>query len=68
MPVVARDFFTPVQTGPSAYPVFSTVGTDTLPPGRGVDHPRHLAARLGASRAKTVIECYRETFTFNDLV
>jgi len=41
---------TPVQTGPGAHPAFYTMGTGPLPevkrPGRGADHPPHLAPRL----------------------
>ena len=40
----------PVQTGPGAHPASSTVGIGSFPgvkrPGRGVDHPPHLAPRL----------------------
>ena len=40
----------PVQTGPGAYPASYTIGTRSYPgvkrPGRGVDHPPHLAPRL----------------------
>jgi len=40
----------PVQTGPGAYPASYTMCTGSLPrvkrPGRGVDHPPHLAPRL----------------------
>jgi len=36
-------FFTPVQTGPGAYPATYTMGTGVFPgvkrPGPGVDHP-----------------------------
>jgi hypothetical protein len=39
-----------VQTGPGAYPASYTMGTGSFPgvkwPGRGVDHPLHLAPRL----------------------
>ena len=49
IPVGAR-FSAPVQTGPGAYPAYGTMGTGSLPgvkrPGRGVDHPPHLAPRL----------------------
>jgi len=45
-----RDFSAPDQTDPGAYPATYTVGTDSFPgverPGRGVDHPPHLAPRL----------------------
>jgi len=40
----------PVPTGPGAYPSSYTMGTGSFPrvkqPGRGVDHPPHLAPRL----------------------
>jgi len=43
-------FSAPVQTGPGAYPASYTMGTGSFPglkrPGRGVDHPPHLAPRL----------------------
>jgi hypothetical protein len=43
-------FSTFVQTGPGAHPASYTMGTGSLPgvkrPGRGVDHPPHLALRL----------------------
>jgi len=43
-------FFAPVQTGPGAHPAPYTMGTGSFPvvkrPGRGVDHPPHLAKRL----------------------
>jgi hypothetical protein len=49
IPVRAR-FSAPVQTGPGAHPASYTVGTGSLPgvrwPGRGVEHPPHLAPRL----------------------
>jgi len=39
-----------VQTDPGADPTSYTVGTESFPgvkwPGRGVDHPPHLAQRL----------------------
>jgi len=39
-----------VQTGPGAYPASYTMGTGSFPgekrPGRGVDHPFHLAPML----------------------
>jgi len=47
--VVAR-FSAPVQTGPGAHRASYTMGTGSFPglkrPGRGVDHPPHLAPRL----------------------
>ena len=43
-------FSAPVQTGPGAHPASYTMGTGTFPgvkrPGRDVDHPLYLAARL----------------------
>ncbi len=43
-------FSTPVQTGPVALPASCTMGTGSFPgvkrPGRGVDHPPHLAPKL----------------------
>ena len=43
-------FSPPVQTGPEAHPTSYTTGTGSFPgvkrPGRGVDHPSHLAQRL----------------------
>jgi len=43
-------FSAPVQTGPGAYPAFYIMGTGSFlgekRPGRGVDHPPHLAPRL----------------------
>ena len=48
-PVEAR-FSTPVQAGSEAHPASYKMGTGSLPrvnrPGRGVDHPLHLAPRL----------------------
>ena len=49
IPVGTR-FSALVQTGPGAHPASYTMGTGYLPgvkrPGRGVDHPPHLAPRL----------------------
>jgi len=43
-------FSAPVQTGPGAHPASYTMGTGSflvvMRPGRGVDHPPHLAPRL----------------------
>jgi hypothetical protein len=43
-------FSVPVQTGPGAHPAPYAMGSGSLPgvklPGRGVDHPLHLAPRL----------------------
>jgi len=45
-----RDFPHRVKTGPGARPASYTMGTGSFPgvkrPGRGVDHPPHLASRL----------------------
>jgi len=45
-----RDFSSPVQSGPGVHPASCTVGTGSFPgvkrPGRGVDHPPHLAPKL----------------------
>ena len=47
---VQATFSAPVQTGPRDHPAFYTMGTRSFPgvkrPGRGVDHPLHLAPRL----------------------
>jgi hypothetical protein len=50
IPVEAR-FSALVQTGPGAHPASHTMGTGSLSrgakrPGRGVNHPPHLARRL----------------------
>jgi hypothetical protein len=49
IPVEAR-FSAHVQTGPGAHPASYTMGTGSFVrvkrPGRGVDHPPHLAPRL----------------------
>ena len=49
IPVGAR-YSASIHTGPGAYPASCTVGTVSFPgvkqPGRGVDHPPHLALRL----------------------
>jgi hypothetical protein len=43
-------FAVSVQTSPRGHPAFYTMGTGSYPgvkrPGRGVDHPPHLAPRL----------------------
>jgi hypothetical protein len=43
-------FSVPVQTGPGVHPTSYIMGTGSFPgvkrPGRGVDHPLHLAPRL----------------------
>ena len=42
-------FSAPIQTSPGAHPASCTMGTGSFPgvkrPGRGVDHPPHLAPR-----------------------
>ena len=47
---VGERFFTSVQTGSEAHPASYTMGTGSFPgvkrPGRGLDHPPHLAPRL----------------------
>jgi len=49
-PPVGARFSAPVQTGPGVHPVSYTMGTGSFPgvkrPGRGVEHPPHLAPRL----------------------
>ena len=44
------NFSAPVQTGPGVHPASYTMGTGSFPevkrPGRGVNHPPHLAPRL----------------------
>jgi len=49
IPVGAR-FSAPVQTGPGAHPASYTMVTGSFPgvkrPGRGIDHPSHLAPWL----------------------
>jgi hypothetical protein len=43
-------FFAPFQTGPGSHPASYTMGTASFPgikrPGRGADHPPHLAPKL----------------------
>jgi len=47
---VGTTFSAPVQIGPGAHPAFYTMGTRSFPgvkqPGRGVEHPPHLAMTL----------------------
>jgi len=47
---VGARFSAPVQTGPGAHPASHTLGNGYFPgvkrPGRGVDHPPHIAPRL----------------------
>jgi hypothetical protein len=54
---VRARFFAPVLTGPGAHPATCKMGTWSFPgvkrPGRGVDHPPHLAPRLLKSTAVT---------------
>jgi hypothetical protein len=49
VPVAVR-FSAPVQMGSEAHPASNTMGTGSFlgvkRPGRGVDHPHHLAPRL----------------------
>jgi hypothetical protein len=49
IPVGVR-FSAPFRTGPGAHPTYYTKGAGSFPgvkrPGRGVDHPSHLAPRL----------------------
>ena len=49
IPVGVR-FSAPVQTAPGAHPASYTMGTGSFPwvkrPGRGVEHPLHIASRL----------------------
>jgi hypothetical protein len=56
MPVGAT-FSVPVQTGPGAHPASCTVDTVSVPkverPGRGDDHPPHLAPRLKKEYSNT---------------
>ena len=63
-----------VQTGPGAHPASYTTGTGSFTgvnrPGRGVDHPSHLAPRLkeeyGYTSAPTLglLACSSVNFTF----
>jgi len=50
-------FSAPVQTGPEAKPASYTMGTGSFSgvkrPGRGVDHPPHLAQRLKKEKSYT---------------
>jgi len=47
---VGARFSTPVQIGPGTHPASYTVGNRSIrgikSPGRGVEHPQHLAPRL----------------------
>jgi hypothetical protein len=63
----------PVQTGQEAHTAFYAVGIGSSPglkrPGRGVNHPPHLAARLKKGRAIPLlplwafVACSRVNFT-----
>jgi len=81
IPVGAR-FSAPVQNGSEVHPASCTVGTGSFPavnqPGRGVDHPPHLAPRLKKELSYTSTpplglrgpfcgELYIFTFTFTSL-
>jgi hypothetical protein len=50
-------FSAPVQTGPGAHPASYKMGTGSFPglkrPGRGVDHPNHIATRLKKEESYT---------------
>ena len=50
IPVGGARFSASVQTGPGSNPASCAMGTGSFPgvkrPGRGVDHPPHLAPRL----------------------
>ena len=69
-------FSAPVQTGPGAHPISYTMGTESLSgvkrPGRGVDHPPHLAPRLKKEYSYTstpllgFVASYRVNFTCMD--
>jgi hypothetical protein len=66
-------FSAPVQTGPGAHPASYTMGTESFSgvkrPGRGVDHPPHLAPRINKERAIPLLPlwafvvCSRVKFT-----
>jgi len=49
----------PILTGPGTHPASYTMGTRSFPavrrPGRGVDHPPHIAPRLRNNRAIPVL-------------
>ena len=67
------EFSAPVQTGPEAHPASYTMGAGSFPrvqrPGRGVDHPSHLAPRLKKESSYTsaplwaFVTCSRVNFT-----
>jgi hypothetical protein len=54
---VEARFSAPVQTGPEAHPVSYIMGIGFLlgvkRPGRGIDHPSHLAPRLKKEKSYT---------------
>ena len=56
---VGATFSAPVQTDPEVHPAIYTMHTGSLPgverPGRGVDHPPHLAPRLKKKQSYTSI-------------
>jgi len=58
-PGVGVRFSAPVQTSSEAHPASYTMGTGSLLgvkwPGRGADHPAHLALRLRTSRAIAIL-------------
>ena len=67
-------FSASVQTCPGAHPASWKMSTRSFPgvkrPGRGVDHPPHLAPRLKKKYSYistplwAFVDCYRVTFTF----
>ena len=73
IPVGAR-FSAPVQTGPESHLASNTMSNGSFPgekrPGRGVNHPPHLAPRLNKSTAISLLRlwafvaCYKVNFTF----
>jgi hypothetical protein len=56
---IFTNFFAHVQTGPGAHPASCTKGTGSFQgvkrPGRGADHPPHLAPRSKRSRATPLL-------------
>jgi hypothetical protein len=68
-------FSAAVQKGPGAHPASYTTGTGSFlgvkRPGRGVDHPPHLAPRLKKGRSIPLLHlwafvaCSRVNFNFN---
>jgi hypothetical protein len=71
---VGTKFSATVQTGPGAHPAFYTTDTGSFPgvkrPGRGVDHPPHLAPRLKKEKGYTAtpswlfVAFFRVNFAF----